>query len=765
MPEHLEPDPAQTFAPASAAGPPGFVRMLWRRKLLVALPVVIGVVVAVLAYVQSAVVYQSSCQVLVVKKRPDSLPLPGGESRAGGVEDYLATHLIIIASPSIISRAVEKGNLSALATFAGDSNPTAKIIAGLKVTREVSSGSTSNILNLSFRGPVEKDCAIVLSAVVESYKEFLDTTYRNVSDDTVKLINKAAEVLETKLTRLEGEFRKFRLEHPMLWRGKDGVNILQDRMFTIEAKRSALLVREAEAKERLSNFQKAIKDGRSRKDLLAMIGDAEMRLPGAGDKTGSPPEDLLAPLELEEQVLLEDYGVDHPKVKAIRQRIAFLRQRKVADAGGEDGLRPRDPVQAHLDSLQRDLDAAQSSAEALAKLFQHEQAQAMESVNAGIQEDAYRTDIGRHQQLFDSVVKRLQEMSLLKDFGGFDAQSISPPGAGWKVSPRILPFLAPALFLGLLAGLGLVYLAEMNDQSFHSADEVRRRLGVKVLGQIPYYSPEEGEGSAVATAGNAPVDPALCTFHRSRSLAAEAFRGVRTALFFSAAGKEHQVVQITSPEMGDGKSILAANLAISIAQSQKTVLLMDADLRRPRLHKLFGISFSLGLTDVLAGDVELSAATYPTGVPGLSLMPCGKAPQNPAELLTLPRFRELLDHVRDRYDFIIVDTSPLLAVTDPSIVTRYVDGVLLIIRLSKHVKPRAARAKEILTALGATLLGVVVNGADRHATMGYAYDGYGSGTGADGYYRAQSGEEMDLNVAAGASPPGKPPRGRTDGPQ
>jgi Mrp family chromosome partitioning ATPase len=113
-------------------------------------------------------------------------------------------------------------------------------------------------------------------------------------------------------------------------------------------------------------------------------------------------------------------------------------------------------------------------------------------------------------------------------------------------------------------------------------------------------------------------------------------------------------------------------------------------------------------------------------------------------LLTLTRFKELLDHVRERYDFVIVDTSPLLTVTDPCIVTPHVDGVLLIIRLSKHARPRAARAKEILTTMGATLLGVVVNGADRKATMGYAYDGYG----ADGYSRAQGGEEMEQEVAA-----------------
>ena len=186
---------------------------------------------------------------------------------------------------------------------------------------------------------------------------------------------------------------------------------------------------------------------------------------------------------------------------------------------------------------------------------------------------------------------------------------------------------------------------------------------------------------------------------------------MRTALYFSTQGGGHNLIQVTSPDMGDGKSTLAANLAISIAQSGKRVVLVDADLRRPRLHKMLGLPANLtGLGLVIAGQAASADAVQETAVPGLSVLPCGPLPPNPAELLTSPRFKEVLDELRARYDFVLVDTPPLLAVTDPCVVAPRVDGVVLTMRMSKKSRPKAERAREILTTLGVNVLGVVVNG-------------------------------------------------------
>ena len=277
--------------------------------------------------------------------------------------------------------------------------------------------------------------------------------------------------------------------------------------------------------------------------------------------------------------------------------------------------------------------------------------------------------------------------------------------------------------MGLLSGLGLALVAAGMEKSFRSPAEIRRRLGVPVVGHIPFMRTSK-EKLQEARAAGLPLSPNLWAHFWPQSAEAEAFRGVRTALYFSTNGEGHKVIQVTSPNKGDGKTTLISNLGISIAQAGKTILLIDADFRRPRLHKIFGISSRIGLASVIAKDAELQDAIHSTAIPGLFVLPCGPIPTNPAELLTLPRFQELLNVIRDRYDLVLIDSPPLLAVTDPCMVATRADGVLLTVRIIKDGRPDVERAKEILDTLDAKVLGVAVSGVDGPAGYGYKYYQY-----------------------------------------
>jgi capsular exopolysaccharide synthesis family protein len=293
----------------------------------------------------------------------------------------------------------------------------------------------------------------------------------------------------------------------------------------------------------------------------------------------------------------------------------------------------------------------------------------------------------------------------------------------------------------------------MTDTSFHTPQEIRRHLGLPVIGHIPVL-----EADAAATARrdageeNVP-DPFLCTHYSSSSTRSEAFRGVRTALYFNTRGAGHQVIQVTSPNASDGKSTTTANLAISIAQSGKRIVLVDCDFRKPRVHKIFGLPHEAGLASVIQGQCELEAAIQPSGIENLSILPCGPRPKNPAELLTSPRFVEALKTLREAYDYVLVDTPPVLVVTDPSVVAPRVDGVVLVLRMARNIRPAAERAREVFASLGVNVIGVVVNGiGDRKAGYGYGYGpyyygskyqykysyaysyGYGEAYGNQGYY-------------------------------
>src|SRR5262249_21267130 len=197
----------------------------------------------------------------------------------------------------------------------------------------------------------------------------------------------------------------------------------------------------------------------------------------------------------------------------------------------------------------------------------------------------------------------------------------------------------------------------LSDQSFRTPEEIRRRLGLPLIGHIPSFVPRDDHQPDPE---EPPLDQSLLTYYRSKSREAEAYRGVRTALVFSTRREGHKVIQVTSPDMGDGKTTLAANLAISIAQSEKKIILIDADLRRPRIDNLFGLVNDRGLTSLLTGEAELNDVVQDSGIPGLHILTTGETPDNPAELLSLPRFKELLEDLRSKYDFVIVDTPPLL---------------------------------------------------------------------------------------------------------
>jgi capsular exopolysaccharide synthesis family protein len=184
-------------------------------------------------------------------------------------------------------------------------------------------------------------------------------------------------------------------------------------------------------------------------------------------------------------------------------------------------------------------------------------------------------------------------------------------------------------------------------------------------------------------------------------------------------GSEHRVLSVTSPAAGDGKSTLALNLAASLAQSGKRTILVESDLRRPKVHKLTGADNQIGMVDVLRGDVALDDAIQSSQCSDLHILTCGSRPKDPAELLARPEYEKLLQDLRARFDYVIIDTPPILAVTDPAGVAARVDGVIVCMRLSRHTRELGRRTIDSLREIGATIIGVVINGVEERDTYGY----------------------------------------------
>jgi capsular exopolysaccharide synthesis family protein len=304
-----------------------------------------------------------------------------------------------------------------------------------------------------------------------------------------------------------------------------------------------------------------------------------------------------------------------------------------------------------------------------------------------------------------------------------------------------------AFVLSLLAGVGLAFLLDFLDDTIKTIDDVDRYINLPALALIPAVRNEKRlRGGEVA-----PVDPnettALAMLKDVRSPIAESYRHLRTSLLLSSAGTAPRTILVTSSQPSEGKTTTAINTAFMLAQTGAKVLIIDCDLRRPRLHAHFNISNARGLTNCLSGDatdVDEVIQDY-VPFPNLKLLTSGPMPPNPAELLGSEEMRKLLITLSEKFTHVIVDSPPAISFTDASILSTFVDGVILVVHGGRSSRAVVRRAKQQLLDIGAHIYGVVLNNVRVEKTKDYYYGGY------YGYYKSSyySADEESAEEGAG----------------
>ncbi len=275
--------------------------------------------------------------------------------------------------------------------------------------------------------------------------------------------------------------------------------------------------------------------------------------------------------------------------------------------------------------------------------------------------------------------------------------------------PRVLLNTALAVLLGLIIALGIAFLAEYLDDTVKSPDDVAEVTGVSTLGAIVRMRSERD------------VEYNLTTVNDPRSPATEGFRTLRTNLEFASVDKPLRTILITSAVPSEGKTTIAANLAVVFAQTGKRVILLDSDLRRPGVHRVFDLPNSFGLTNLLRSDTVTIDDVAHEPVPGLKVVTTGALPPNPAELLASNRMKEVLAHLEASSDIVIVDSPPLQVVTDAALLASRTDGALLVIDGGRTRKGAVRQARETLDRVGARLLGASINRLSERGNTGYYY--------------------------------------------
>ena len=694
---------------------------LARRKSFVILFLLLGTALGYMLFQRQVPNYRATALVQVIHRQADS--------RLGGMlsDRDLMDASYVISSPRVLLPAFSKHGLSGLTLLRGmTAEQAADNIAGMLRVRmgRGSDNVLTNVLDVSVEGALPDEIPQIVNAVADEYVALQMENYKDARGELEALLTRARDELHNEIKLKEQEYNDFRDRSGLM---SDGGNPHRERHQSLMGKLAELSLRETSILAELSTLQEALKAGGAREALLLMIGKttqnnaAEAATSRASEITrsnGKSMLDTMFPLFVEQADLVEQLGKDHPKVKAIDRRIQFA-QRQFEQLAGMTpkvgGVPEQDFIAIYVQSLRQelvaigkenaDLEASAVEAERLARVL-----------GADENEDRSRLgEIERLKTLFADVLVQMRETKVMADMGGVKAQVLTPARYGFLVFPQLGQFLGLGAFLGALVGLALGYLVEVADRSFRKPDDIIREFGVPIIGHVPFIT--EQRLKSIPDGGA--MDRTAVSVHLPRSRPAEAYRAVRTAVCFSAFGGSHRVLSVTSPAAGDGKSTLALNLALSLSQSGKKTILVEADFRRPKVHKLTGVDNAVGIVDVLRGDIEFADAIATTPYPDFSVMPCGSRPKDPAELLSKPQFEQVLSLLRDKFDYVIIDTPPVLAVTDPCGVAARVDGVLVCMRLSRHTRDLGRRTIEQLRDVGATIFGVVVNGVEERDAYGY----------------------------------------------
>ena len=316
---------------------------------------------------------------------------------------------------------------------------------------------------------------------------------------------------------------------------------------------------------------------------------------------------------------------------------------------------------------------------------------------------------------------------------------IDPPQV--PVSP-IAPNRPRTILIGfavsLLAGVGLALFLEYLDNTVKTVEDVSRYAQLPALSVIPAIKGRRARALSAGGNGKKKTSSGLTVTKGNglnleqlplldaRSSVAEAYRVLRTSVLLSSADKPPKTILVTSGQPGEGKTTTVINTAISLAQLGASVLIIDCDLRKPSVHKILGVDHVVGLSTYLARRAEIDDVIQKLPIPNLSVLASGRIPPNPAELISSSRMKEMLGLLSERYDHILIDSPPLLKVTDPVILSTLVDGVMLVVHGGKSTREVVRRTRQELSSAGAKIFGVVLNNVDVHRDGydSYYYDTY-----------------------------------------
>jgi polysaccharide biosynthesis transport protein len=705
-----------------------------RKHRVLAISITVGVVLAATFFTLGETkIYRAEATIQIDPKPPQPLGndvqqvVDMGTGNFWSNKEYYQTQFAIISSNRVAMAVVKQLHLQSDAAFLEDAPPNSKV-----APEEVDIAEAADILKKRLTVTPVKDSRLVtvalddadkaraekiLSALVDTYVEQnLDYAVASTSS-AVDWLKGQLDSLQKNLESSEMALHEYKQANNILSVSYDDQNnILRSEIQKLNDGLTDVKAQEAAVASRKSELEKISDDDPSELPAEEMLKDevlANLRM------------DYVSAKRDRDALISSGKGTNHPDVLAANARVKTTKQELLDEVANVKG------------AVDNDLKALSAQAAGLTKLLDAARKQALGLNLMEIQYDRLARTKDDNEKLYALVQERTKESELTQMMRVNNIRVIDRPLLPRKpVRPRVPLNLAVGALAGLFLSVGTAVGREFFDRTIKSPDDIEGDVGLVFLGLLPQMDEAGSAYSAYGTYGRrqrkkargdktaveaGPVE--LLVHQHPASGVAESARAIRTNLLFMAPDRPFSMLAVTSAAPSEGKTTVACSIAIAMAQTGQRVLILDCDMRRPRLHRIFGKLNDVGVTTALLNTSSLDAVISPTDVPNLHVLPSGPLPPNPADLLHSEAFARVLAAVKERYDRIIIDSPPVVPVTDAAVLSTKVDATVLVVRSSRTTKELARQAARALRDVGANLVGAVLNAVDLSARSAY-YDHY-----------------------------------------
>jgi polysaccharide biosynthesis transport protein len=700
-----------------------YMRVLIKRKWMV-ISVIAGIfLIVAVASLRQTPVYEAVGQIVVNKADSNLITFKDSVP----VVDYydqsdLDTEVRILQSDLMALQVIRQLNLDKRPEFGGSDRKQANLVAD---PLQSDSNRTSALLG-SFRGNLKvtlipntrvmeihyssTDPQLAASAVNTLAATYVEQNFKTKFESTMQAsdwLSKQLVDLQMKVETSQEKLVRYQREHEIL--GTDEKqNIITAKLDELNKEmtvaESDRMQKEAVYRQTESNDPVAI--------AAAIISDG----PGtAGGGLLDKLHDQQASLRIQVAELSTQFGPSYPKVEQLDNQIKEIdHQLQLETSKAVDHLKQR-----YLAALQRET--------MLRAAFDKQKQEANKLNESAIEYSILKRDVDSNRTLYEGLLEKLKEAGVTAGLRSNNFRIINaarvPSSPSEPNIPRNLSF---ALVLGVISGIGLAFMLENMDNTVRTPEQAQSISGLPSLGMIPLGS-KSVHGASGKRLALTPAKEVVETVTqiRPQSQMAESYRALRTSLLLSNLGAPPKVIMVTSARPQEGKTTTSINTAIVLAQKGVRVLLVDADLRRPSVHKALGMGPRSGLSNVLTGSATLQQTITTSPIlPNLLIIPAGTPPPNPAELLASSNMRDLIAELRQQFDHIVIDTPPTLSVTDAVVLSPRADATILVIRSGHTTKQALRRARDILTQVNAHVAGVLLNAVDLTSPDYYYYYEY-----------------------------------------